>query len=288
MRPKRSARARTIEWSERLRNGDRCPVAVGGDREGPGAARGVGVGPAPGRRATRGRCGHGGDERPSSLSKAVRGRLRQVRQRGRRGAHVGGKDAHGRGERAGIGLRFGHASPGLHVRVERNGDGGQDPNDGHYDHQLDQREAALGAHSRAWAVLTCRHQCCPPVPRFVGELPIPESAFRNRSEEAFMIPTQCRESRYDRYCPRTGFRRVIWASRVLRMASSRLRVLRGGTYCKNSQWISGDKWITSWLTGSPSRDYEAAEWSTPARVLVRSVLSPVSQDTSLPRSTCSC
>src|SRR6266849_4292835 len=48
-------------------------------REGPGAAGGVGVGPAPGRRATRGRYGHGGDERPSSLSKTVRGRLRQVR-----------------------------------------------------------------------------------------------------------------------------------------------------------------------------------------------------------------
>src|SRR5216684_4004377 len=46
-------------------NGDRCSVAVRGNREGPGAARGVGVGPAPRRRATWGRCGHGGDERPS-------------------------------------------------------------------------------------------------------------------------------------------------------------------------------------------------------------------------------
>ncbi len=62
--PRRRDAPREAGAQDPLRNGDRCSVAVGGNREGPGAARGVGVGPAPRRRATWGRCGHGGDERP--------------------------------------------------------------------------------------------------------------------------------------------------------------------------------------------------------------------------------
>src|SRR5262249_11860075 len=53
---------------------------------------------------------------------------------------------HGRSERAGVGLRLGHASPRLDVGVEREGDGGQNADDGHDDHQLDEREAALVTH----------------------------------------------------------------------------------------------------------------------------------------------
>ncbi len=64
--------------------------------------------------------------------------------------------------------------------------------------------------------------------------------------------------------------------------------LRGRSYCENLQWISVDKWITSWLTESASMDYQAAKWSTLARVLVRSGPSLESQATSLPLSTCSC
>ena len=43
------------------------------------------------------------------------------------------------------GLRLGDAGPGLDVRVEREGDGRQDADDGDDDHQLDEREAALVA-----------------------------------------------------------------------------------------------------------------------------------------------
>ena len=52
-----------------------------------------------------------------------------------------------RGEGPGVGLRLRDAAAGQHVRVERDRDRGQNADDGHDDHQLDECEAALRAGS---------------------------------------------------------------------------------------------------------------------------------------------
>src|SRR5438128_2811495 len=135
--------ARRMDPGMWLRNGDRGAVAVGGDREGAGAARRVGVGTRPSRRATRRRRGNAGDEGTGALAETVRGRLGQVGQgRGQR-AHVGREHADGRAEGPGVGLGLGDAGAGLDVGVQRDRDGREDTDDGHHDHQLDEREAAL-------------------------------------------------------------------------------------------------------------------------------------------------
>jgi hypothetical protein len=56
---------------------------------------------------------------------------------------VGVVHADGRRHRPCIGLSLGDAGARLNIGVERNGNGGQDADDGHHDHQFDQSEATL-------------------------------------------------------------------------------------------------------------------------------------------------
>jgi len=59
---------------------------------------------------------------------------------------VCGVDPDGRGDGPGVGLGLGDPGPGLHVRIERHSDGGQDADDGHDDEQLDQGETLASFH----------------------------------------------------------------------------------------------------------------------------------------------
>jgi hypothetical protein len=56
---------------------------------------------------------------------------------------MGGVDADGRREDAGISLSLGQARAGLDVGVERDRDCGEDADDRDDDHQLDEGEASL-------------------------------------------------------------------------------------------------------------------------------------------------
>src|SRR5438552_11839088 len=161
--------ARRMDPDMWLRNGDRGAVAVGGNREGAGAARRVGVGTRPGRCATRGRRRDSGHERSSDLAEAVRGLLGEIRQRRRQRAHVGGENADGRAHGPGVGLGLGDAGAGLDVGIQRDRDGREDTDDGHHDHQLDEREAALIAQRLSLRVPEADHRSVPPL-RVKGRL----------------------------------------------------------------------------------------------------------------------
>ena len=86
--------------------------------------------------------------------------LGQVRQRGWQCAHVGREDADRRAQGPRIGLCLGHAGAGLDVCVQRNGDRCEDTDDGHHDHQLDEREAALIAQRLSLRVPETQHWSC--------------------------------------------------------------------------------------------------------------------------------
>jgi len=129
--------------SATLRNRDGGVVAVGGDGKGPGAAGGVGIGKDPRRRAARGRCRNVGNEGSGRLSEAIGRLLSQIGESRRQRPHVSGENAHCRPECPRVGLGLGHAGAGLDVGVERDRDGRENANDGHHDHQLDEREAGL-------------------------------------------------------------------------------------------------------------------------------------------------
>jgi hypothetical protein len=58
---------------------------------------------------------------------------------------VRGVDAQRRGDGARVRLRLGDPGARLQIRIEWDGDGRQDPDDGHDDEELDQREATLVA-----------------------------------------------------------------------------------------------------------------------------------------------
>src|SRR5438094_950768 len=139
-----------------LGQADRGAVAVAADGE--RARRG---GRVYVRDPARWRLRNGRHERTGDLTLAVGHRGRQGREAagaaGGEGTHVGPVDRDGRGERAGVGLGLGDASALLHVRVQRDGDGGQNADDRHDDQELDQREAVLTAKSHALLVPELGH-----------------------------------------------------------------------------------------------------------------------------------
>ncbi len=97
------------------------------------------------------------DEGSRALAETVGGGLGQVRQGGGQRAHVGGEHTDGRGHGPSIGLGLGDTGAGLDVGVERDRDGREDTDDGHHDHQLDEREAFLISQLRVARVLLVNH-----------------------------------------------------------------------------------------------------------------------------------
>ncbi len=74
---------------------------------------------------------------------------------------MGREHAHRGGERTGVGLRLGDAGARLDVRVQRNRDGRENTDDGHHDHQLDERETALVAQRLPLLVPETQHLYIP-------------------------------------------------------------------------------------------------------------------------------
>src|ERR1700730_1399340 len=145
------ARSSGLLW-----HGDGRAVAGGGDGERPGGARGICVG-APGGRPARRRVWHVGHEGACGLVQAVGGDRGQGGQRGGQRTHMRRVDADLRGKRPRVRLRRCDTRTRLHVGVQRNGDGGQDADDGHHDHELDEREAVLIAQRRPLRLRDLQH-----------------------------------------------------------------------------------------------------------------------------------
>src|SRR5262249_46676758 len=144
---------RTVAGPPPLREADGGAVAGVANVEGAGGRGAVAV------RAPAGRTrGDGGQEGARRLTERVGHDGGEVGEGSRQRAHVGGVDADGGGEGPGIGLGLGQPRARLDVGVERDGDSGEDADDGYHDHQLDEREAALlstDVHVR-WLLLSVR------------------------------------------------------------------------------------------------------------------------------------
>src|ERR1700730_18048042 len=139
-----------------LRKADGGAVAGVAGGEGTGRLhRGVHVG-APTSGTSRDRRHEGA----ADLTERVGHRRGEGRERGGERAHVGGVDADGRREGAGISLSLGQARAGLDVGVQRDGDRGEDADDRDDDHQLDEGEAALAAQQPVLPVPELRHVRC--------------------------------------------------------------------------------------------------------------------------------
>src|SRR2546422_121098 len=82
-------------------------------------------------------------ERPGRLTQAVRHDGREIDERGRCDGHVSRVDRDRRRHRPDVALGLRDAGLRLHVGVERDRNRRQDPDDGHHDQQLDEREPRL-------------------------------------------------------------------------------------------------------------------------------------------------